>query len=1308
MADTGDSDLIKLLEDDYCNNVYGSINLLYQKKNKKKPVPKLHDNNFIKIFSYGEFKEKCLITSGIIFAAIQGACFPILSIIFGQMTDSFIIESTHGFSPSPSNNVNGGDVYQTITSSSTTPAASESGSDFIANGHISREQFDHLMTTFSFGYLAISLVVFCSAFLHTWCWETVAERQLFKLREIFFLQVLRQDISWYDQNENGELTVKLSDDMERIREGTGCKVGMVVQYFSTFIFGLAVGFYSNWRLTTAICAMGPFLIGTSAYLAKVTASSAAREQMKYAEAGGIAEEVLINIRTVAAFCKERKEMKRYKNALDKGRRLAMHKYMVLAIGIGVVFFIMYASYSIAFWYGSTLVAWQLCTPGSIFTVLFSVMTGAFSIGNALPFINSISTATGSAKTVFEIVERVPGIDAYSTKGLVPTQEVKGRIDVKNVSFKYPCRPDVKVLRDLNINIEQGKRIAIVGSSGSGKSTIIGLLLRFYDPTEGQILLDGISLKDLNLKWLRNQIGVVAQEPVLFSASIAENIRYGRPDVSEDDMVEAARMANAHFFISKLPDGYDTLVGDRGSQLSGGQKQRIAIARALARNPKILLLDEATSALDAHSEGLVQEALDKAMSGRTTIIIAHRLSTIRNADIIYVMKNGSVVEYGKHQELMDKGMLYYNLVMTQTTEKHDDSFKSGFKSEEKKDGDKQKPSVEYLRKFSTASSVDSYCMSDIDDVYINNTDELPHVGMWQMIKFNSKEWFTLSMGIIACAIYGSVVPSFSILYTQMFVTFTLPGDQMVSSSKFWSLMLLILAVVCGGSLFSQTICLTSAAEKLIMRMRSKAFNNILRQSISWFDLESSTSGYLITRLARDAPLVKSAAGLRMGHVVSACVTMFSGFLIAAIFGWKLTLLLLFAVPFIAGAAYQQNMILKKNQTRDYRLMDIAGRIATECVQNVRTVQALGNEHLFVNQYLDHLEEPFKATKKQTLYFALMFSVSQAVIYVMYAVAFRYGSYLIEIGDMTTSSTYRVFFALSFCATSVGTTFSFLQDYNRAKYACRLMMQLVTMKSDIDPINPAGAKPTIHGKIRFKDVHFKYPARRENNVLRGINFTLEAGKTLALVGESGSGKSTVVSLLERFYDPCNGVVEVDDNDVKTLNLQHLRSNIGIVTQEPNLFDCSIKDNIMYGIINAEEDEQILMQKIIQAAKNANIHDFISNLPQGYDTMVGERGTQLSGGQKQRIAIARALIREPKILLLDEATSALDTESEKIVQEALDRAQQGRTCIVVAHRLCTVQNADVIGVVHKGRIIEQGTHEELIEKRGYYYRLTERQQL
>ncbi|XP_069683361.1 ATP-dependent translocase ABCB1-like isoform X3 [Periplaneta americana] len=1182
-----------------------------------------------------------------------------------------------------------------VTQETDAVAATSNLSDWTYGSH---QGFSQLMSVYSMYYGALCAGVLLATFMQTFCWEISCEQQVYRLRQIFFAQVLRQDISWYDCNQGGDLTTKLSDDLERVREGLGSKCSLVLQYSTTFIVGLIVGLLTSWKVTLVVFSVGPFYIALSSYLAAMTATSSAREQEKYALASGVADQVLNNMRTVLAFGKQDYEIQRFDAALEVGRRIAMTKYWRMSVCLGIVQILNYVGYGLAFWYGSTLIESNEATPGAVFTVVFSVVAGAFSLGNAMPYMSIISTAVGSASTLFDIIDRVPSIDPYSNAGLKP-DKVRGNIEFKDVVFSYPARKDLQVLKRLNLQIRAGQTVALVGASGSGKSTVASLLLRLYDPSAGRVLLDGQDVRGLNLAWLRSQIGVVAQEPALFGVSIFDNISYGCVGGAEfHSVVKASSQANAHAFISTLPQGYDTVVGGSATtQLSGGQKQRVAIARALIRDPPILIFDEATSALDAKTEQAVMETIRQAASGRTSIIIAHRLSTVFEADRIYVLKDGAVLEQGTHAELLALRGRYCALVEAQRTHTDD------IEDEPELPAKTSKPDKAAVVRVRMSSCGD--LEEELHIEFKESVKDEPDRGgnpMWRLILLNAPEWRSLSLGMLCCTCTGVIMPVIAIFYGEMLRTFQLKGAELLSKAQLWACMFLVLAVAAGIAYFMQTVAMTTAAEHLVKRLRVLAFSNILCQSVSWLDRDENSPHKLSTCLARDAPLVKSAAGLRAGHMLGALVTLLTALAVAFAFGWKLALLVTAVAPFLVWASKVQTEISRRYQRLDTVRMRQAGKVAAESIQNIRTVQALGQEYQFLEIYLDNLKESLQEARKQALWFGLTCALSQGLVYFMYAVSFRFGAYLIENNDMTAIDIYRVFFALAFSAQSIGQTTAYMQDYTRAQIAAQNLFHLVDHEPDTVPDT---AKPEIQGHITFSGVHFHYPNRPAAPVLRGFSLEVQPGQTVALVGASGCGKSTVVALLQKFYVPDEGCITVDGHDLCSIEANHLRRHIGVVTQEPILFDCSLRENIAYG-----SEEPVGMNDIVEAARKADIHEFISSLPQGYDTLAGHHTglSQLSGGQKQRIAIARALVRNPRILLLDEATSALDATCEQVVQRALDNARQGRTCIVIAHRLSTIQNADSIAMVHRGRVAEFGPHEQLMQKRGRYYDLVKGQEL
>ncbi|BFY98378.1 hypothetical protein BsWGS_01418 [Bradybaena similaris] len=442
------------------------------------------------------------------------------------------------------------------------------------------------------------------------------------------------------------------------------------------------------------------------------------------------------------------------------------------------------------------------------------------------------------------------------------------------------------------------------------------------------------------------------------------------------------------------------------------------------------------------------------------------------------------------------------------------------------------------------------------------------------------------------------------------------------------------------------------------------------------------------------------GARLGTMFMSVANMGVAIIISFIYGWKLTLVILGFMPFILLGGAMEIKMLAGQAGKNKEALEGAGKVAVESIENIRTVAPLTKEDAFFQLYMGNLEKPYKAALKKAHLVGITYSFSQSIIYFAYAAAFVFGAYLIEQNEMSFGDVFLVFSAIVYGAMGLGNAAAFAPDVGKAQLSARKIIHLIDTKPTLDYTTSDGNKlPNEYkAEISFKSVHFRYPNRITVPVLQGLTFTVSPGQTLALVGSSGCGKSTSIQLIERFYDAEDGSVCLANNDIKTLNIQWLRAQLGLVSQEPILFDCSIAENIAYG----DNSRTVTMDEIIKAAREANIHTFIASLPDGYETNVGSKGTQLSGGQKQRIAIARALVRSPKVLLLDEATSALDTESEKIVQEALDKARAGRTCVVIAHRLSTIKNADKICVVSHGKIAETGTHNELMAKQGLYYKL------
>nr|CAG4640700.1 EOG090X02PU [Eulimnadia texana] len=1111
----------------------------------------------------------------------------------------------------------------------------------------------------------------------------------------------------------------------------GEKIGMFLFCFTAFLASIINAFVHGWELTLVMMSAMPVLAIAMGFLAKVQASLTENELKAYGKAGSVAEEVFSAIRAVMAFGGQSKEVARFQVNLESARQAGTKRGLATGIGIGLTFGIIYASYALAFWYGVKLIldggASSSYDPSSLVIVFFSVLMGSMNVGQASPYVEAFSVARGAAGSIYEIIDRIPSIDSASTEGK-KLSKVKGSISFEKVRFNYPTRPDVKILQGLSFSVSPGQTVALVGASGCGKSTCIQLIQRFYDPLEGSVRVDGEDIRDLNLAWLREQMGVVGQEPALFGTTIAENIRYGRENVSQKEIEEAARQANAHDFIMKLPQKYETMVGERGAKLSGGQKQRIAIARALVRNPKILLLDEATSALDTQSESIVQKALDRARLGRTTIIVAHRLSTIRNADRIMVLLEGELKEEGTHRQLMSKRGVYFQLVTAQAGEK--DGARSPSLTPEESDTESAEDAE--LKKGKAWAEEDEISLSDAltqtnphvlgrtssvrsstrkvsyeeeivqaeESTKDEEEEQTKNVPITKILKLNAKEWPYIATGVLGSVIVGLSTPAYAVLFGEILGSLAgLSAEEIRRESEFYALLFLVIGIIAGLASFFQAFMFATAGEFLTSRIRVLTFQSILRQEIGWFDKESNSVGSLCARLSGDASSVQGATGSRIGLVFQAVTTMCVSIGLSLYFQWKLGLVTMVFIPLVLISTFFQAKIIMGQNAMERKSLEKSAKIAMEGIANIRTVASLGLEKTFYKIYMKLLHEPHVAAQKRAHVRGVVFGFAQSIPMFAYSVCMFYGGYLVANECLEFEKVFKVSESLIFGTAMVGQAVAFAPNYNKAKVAANKIFQLLERKPLIDSSSTEGAKPgKVTGQVEYKNVKFHYPTRPDVTVLQELDIEIKPGQTVALVGRSGCGKSTCIQLLERFYDPDSGHVTLDNNDTTSLNIGSLRSHLGIVSQEPILFNRTIGENIAYG----DNTRTIPMEEIMEAARKANIHNFIKSLPLGYDTMVGERGTQLSGGQKQRVAIARALVRNPKILLLDEATSALDSESEKVVQEALDKAREGRTCITIAHRLSTIQNADKIVVIQNGKVEEQGTHQELLEMKGIYFEL------
>lgn len=881
-------------------------------------------------------------------------------------------------------------------------------------------------------------------------------------------------------------------------------------------------------------------------------------------------------------------------------------------------------YALAFVYGGQLVAHGKADAGTVLNVFFAILIGSFSIAMLAPALQSISKGRAAASKLFETIDRVPCINSAETSGRKPAG-TDGDIRLSNVSFHYPSRPNVPILKSLSTSFQAGKVTALVGGSGSGKSTIISLIERFYDPLPGSsIKLDGNDLRSLNLTWLRRQIGLVSQEPTLFATTVRGNVEHGligsvwehASDEERLALVKSACVAaNADGFIAKLPLGYDTVVGDRGMLLSGGQKQRIAIARAIVSNPRILLLDEATSALDGHSERVVQDALDKASVGRTTIVVAHRLATIRNADKILVMSAGEVVEEGTHNRLLELNGHYATLVQNQKLQ--EDS-----KPQETDDVDDDEIVTETftvsaeknspLHRSTTTTSISGQIIRKRSAAAAEVAADATPMGFFavfrRLLQMNKSYWKWYAAGTVGSVASGMVYPAMSILFGKAIADFELPSNLIRHALYRKALWYFIVAILASASRFLNFYMFARTGYELVATLRKRFFGSVLRHDIEWFDEEKNATGAVTANLSALPQNVHGLFGVTLGAILSAVTTLVGGCIIGLCYGPLLSLIGIGCIPLIISSGYIRLRVVVTKEEKTRKWQSSSAQMASEASAAVRTVASLTREAQVCEMYSKSLEEPMRISNRVAVRAQALYAASQGIMFLVIALVFYIGALWIANGWCTTPMFYTSLTSVIFATLEAGDVFQYVPDASKAVSAARAIFDSIDNVPFVDADSAEGIvldPKQVRGNITFSNVHFRYPTRPDVRVLRDLTLDVPAGKYVALVGPSGCGKSTLIGLLERFYDPLIGRITLDGTDIRQINVASYRSQLGLVSQEPTLYTGTIRSNLVLGATGEITDEQL-----IQACTDANIYDFIMSLPDGFDTQVGGKGAQLSG--------------------------------------------------------------------------------------------------
>lgn len=1168
-------------------------------------------------------------------------------------------------------------------------------------------------------------------FVITWgwavSWAVIGERVSRRTREKLLHRVLGMDMTYFD-TAAPDLSNILTEKTQTIQLGTSEKVGLFIASISYFISAFIIGFNLNARLTgvmfvTVVPAMTCIVVFGTNMVSRFT-----RQAASYTEkAASVAESAIRAVQIVQAFGLFEQLGEEHISHLRKALRLGIKKSIASSLMLGLVYFVAYATNAMAFWYGNKLRHGN-AEAGTIYAVVFLILDASFVVGSFGPFIQTFAMAAAAGHKITEVMDHPRSeIDVYRDKGkTVSRAHFNEEICFSSVSFVYPARPTVRILNNLDLKIAPGKVTGLVGPSGSGKSTVVSLILRLYDPTHGVVSLGGdMPLKDVNLRSLRNHITLVTQHPVLFTGTILENIKHGLRGCEDMDEAEIESRCKAAAdeaccdFIEHLPDGVHTKIGSGPhSQLSGGQKQRITLARALVGNPALLLLDEFTSAMDGTSEAKVLENLRRssAIHGRTTIIIAHRLATVKYADRIVVMKDGTIQEDGQHDFLVQSNGLYAELSRAQQFEKGQPSRAPSTRSSSPSHPKEAHAPPE------DASSSRSVTASEDSGKREKSALEL----ITRCIALSKNEAPALVIGLVSSVLSGGVIVGEALIFGNLveLLNDTSNSSGLTAKISFYCLMFFVLAIVALTSHLCGKTAFGIVSENLILRVRDTSFRTILRQDMSWFSKPGHSHHALMSKVNMDSGSISGLSGVILGTIISVLTSVLGGIILAHIVAWKIAVVLLAAVPVMLLAGFLRLKILAMAEEHHQSAYNDAASLASEATSSMQIVAAFGLEPHFFAKYQESIRGPYEAHLRFSILGNVLLALSLSITYFVYSFAYWWGSKQVRNGNYTQRDFFIVLPALLFSAQAAGQLFSLAPEVTRARTAARSVFNLHDEKPSIITENSSignETEPTtngllsepsvdygtfgVKGELEFRNVSLHYESRPEIPALNNVSFQIKHGEFVAFVGRSGAGKSSTIHLIERFFDPTSGRVFLDGQDIRNEPVRNHRARLALVEQEPDLFPGSVKFNIGLGkcpgTILGDKD-------IVRVAKECELHDFIMSLPEGYNTEVGAHGSKLSGGQRQRLAIARALIRDPEILLLDEATSQLDATTEKEIKRAIAAASKGRTTIMIAHRLASVQHADRILVFDSGKIVEQGKHDELVCMNGVYAAMVAAQEL
>ncbi|KAK5193488.1 hypothetical protein LTR92_006857 [Exophiala xenobiotica] len=1216
-----------------------------------------------------------LLVTGIVSAIASGVPFPLLGIIFGELLDDF-------------NNQ--------ICASEASPGVQSS---------VSTQQYQSDVNSKVLYVVYLAIAQFGFMYIHLVSWSLGGARLAQRLREQYLCSLLHKEPAFFDSRPGGEVSSRLNGDISMIRMGTSEKVGICLSSISFFVTAYIVTFVKIPKLAGILVSLLPAYLAMSLVGGYFIKKYSTGVSDRFAAASSVASEALSNVAVVHAFNANDKLEMNFSSHLRLARKEGINKALATGIQAGFIYFIAYAADALAFWQGSHMIADAVeddgrgTTVGSVFTIIFVLVDASLILSQLTPFLAIFAAASASFARLKQDIDRPSTIDGTADTGLRVPANTTGRFKLQNVSFSYPSRPEQIVLDNVSMEFPAGQKTAIVGFSGSGKSTVAALLLRLYDPTEGSVVLDGHDLRELNTRQVRSLIGIVQQEATLLDRSILENIAHGLVNSAASEhedlrdalygphlrslaaairegrgAIEAAReqgpvvesilnrvqhaaeIADAARFIDKMPEGLGTIVGSSGTRLSGGQRQRIAIARSVVKDPKILILDEATASLDSQSESEILEALERCSEGRTVISVAHRLSTIHKADKIVVMKNGRILEAGTHAELMSKQGSYAGLVNLQNLDTKSPEQRAGEavslsgvtdveKSDTGLEGPTKDVSIDVAKEdFENEMPLKPESSAEADETPANQS--LGYL-ISSMSRFIRPHALVAVFALAGASIVGGAYCADAVIFGHTVSGLSPCGspDHVRWSGRFYALLFFILAII---EFFANVISWVGfgwVSEMAIYAIRVSLFRSLFEQDVQWHQSKGRTPSSLLALITSDGNQIAGLSGSIIGTILSICINLVAAVIMTLIIAWKIALVCLAIVPILLGVGLTQLRALARFADKHEHAFNKSVGISVEAVNSIKTVATLALEHEILETYRSTLEAPKREVTAISFYANLWLALQYFVGNLAFALGFWWGSKQVFSGMYSQTQFIMVVFSLLVSAQLWSQMFALAPEITNARAAVARITSVIEVGSS----GSAGQST---------------PGSRSDDVE-------------AVAGTKDASPNT------------EGGIEV--------KFQNVHFAYPARQSAPALRGLSlrVRPGQFAGLVGPSGAGKSTITSLVERI----IHDTIVKLPQGYDTLCGVNGSQLSGGQKHRLAIARALVRKPRLLILDEPSSALDAETERILQDNLRTATQGITVLVIAHRLNTIRHADVIFLIEAGQCVDAGTHDELFERSETY---------